>query len=93
MTIAKEQCDVERAECNVAAKELSEQLATCIVMVEAEKKAREELTATIQIVQQTSMKVQEEVKKLQLENLALAQQVQKLQSEQGKICIINSIMI
>ena len=57
MTVAKEKCEVDLNECNIAAQELSEQLATCIVMVEAEKKAREELLKTIMEVKAGAEKV------------------------------------
>jgi len=64
--------------------EISKQLEEALIMLQAEKEARDELTATIALVQEASLKVQEEVKKLQLENVALQNQVIKLQAEQGQ---------
>lgn len=63
---------------------LQQQLGEAMMMLKAEKEAREELSATIALVQEASKQVQKEVEKLQFENHMLQQQVEKLKSEQGK---------
>lgn len=70
-------------ECEAAKEQLTKQLGDALLMLNAEKKAREELTATIMMVKAASEKVQEEVKRLQIENIQLQQQIAKLRSEQG----------
>ena len=54
------------------------------IWLAAEKKAREELADTIMMVKAASEKVQEEVRRLQLENVQLQQMITKLRSEQGE---------
>lgn len=76
-------CESDLAAQKVISDQLSENLSSALAMLKMEKEAREELTATIAVVQETSMKVQEEVKKLQAENIALQAQVEKLKNEQG----------
>lgn len=83
-TSEKMQCESDLAAQKAVSEQLSENLSNALMMLKMEKEAREQLTATIAVVQETSMKVQEEVKKLQAENIALQAQVEKLKNEQGK---------
>lgn len=78
------QCQAELAEKKALSEQLTSQLNDALAMLAAEKKAREELTNTILMVKAASEKVQEEVKKLQMENVQLQQYIAKLKSEQGK---------
>ncbi|XP_067939488.1 adventurous-gliding motility protein Z-like isoform X2 [Watersipora subatra] len=82
-TTQKGICDANLMQQTAIAEELSKQLTDAMLLLNAEKEAREQLMATIVLVQETSLKVQEEVKKLQTENILLQQQVEKLQAEQG----------
>lgn len=84
-TAVKNQCETNFAEQKSIAESLAQQLNAAMNLLKAEKEAREELTATILLIQQTSITVQEEVKKLQVENIQLQNQVQKLQAEQGEV--------
>lgn len=80
----KMQCDNDLAAQKSMSEQLGEQLGEALMMLKMEKEAREQLSETIQMVQQASMKVQEEVQKLQTENVLLQAQVEKLKKEQGK---------
>ena len=76
-TEEKLKCQSDLAECEVTKEQLTKQLSDALLMLSAEKKAREELTATIMMVKAASEKVQEEVKRLQIENIGLQQQVDR----------------
>lgn len=83
-TEAKMTCESNLTQMTANAEQLTKQLGEAMMMLKAEKEAREQLTATILLVQEQSIKVQQEIKKLQVENIMLQKQVEKLQSEQRK---------
>lgn len=80
----KAKCDSDLATQTSIAEQLNKQLTEAVALLKAEKEAREQLVATMLLVQQTSQKLQEDLKQLQVENAQLQAQVQKLQAEQSK---------
>lgn len=80
----KMKCQMDLSQEKAISEQLSQQLQDAMELLAAEKKAREELTATIMMVKEASERVQEEVQRLQLENVQLQQQINKLKSEQGE---------
>lgn len=84
-------CQADLAQEKAITDQLSQQLQDAMELLAAEKKAREELANTIMMVKEASEKVQEEVQRLQLENVQLQQQLAKLRSEQG-MCILQHLL-
>ena len=63
--------------------QLTKQLSDALLMLSTDKKAQQELTATIMMEKAASEKVREEVERVQIENIGLQQPAVKLRSEQG----------
>jgi len=81
-TALLEQCETNYAQEKSEKEALSQQLSLTATQLIMEKKAREEQAYVVAKVREATLKVHDEVQKLQLENLQLQQEAQKLKNEQ-----------